>query len=655
MPDPDLFSLPVLEFVTQVMREKFPNMNISRGGAFYQSFIKPAAFMLQPFRDRTNVIKRNQSLSNYQVMSDEEMDRRAADFVIDRKDGTYSFGTQRVFYDEVRAVYIDNGAVFFDDSDHRWSPIDGVVMSEIEMSSNLIPETGEYFVDVAVIAEKEGSEYKAEAGQVNQFSGVPGATRTLNPSDFSEALNIETNTELFSRITESITNRDLVKDEAISVAIIEAFDSVRTATSIGFGDPDMERDVVEAVVAVDQILQYSFCQKVNLPLDENGEVSWKDSSGNPIVVPLGGWVAAVTDMTGIDYHAVPLSAGKDYSTPVSVQPGFQVRMYTAYNGDPDGGDYTVSRVEFVPIEINGALTQVLRLDRAFADPQISSWNPVTDLDKYSYSVLGAVVTKHFHVGGKIDTYVDSTADEEDTVIVGVLPETAPGVTELPITSLIPINPDTGLPLFENGNGFRIPVVSILKIEQIDFENEDEIERELIPDINYVYVSAESRGRFTRAENDVLIIKGFEEDDVTPAFVGRRIKITYLTNPDIPLIQAFVDSRKRKDLSKNILIKPSDTAIVDVEFSFEGPLTLANAKTIVGEYIKSQGFGATLNASDISALMLLYGATKVHYPIQMRLRRDLGNGLTESASSTDSLTANSTEVFYPDTDLSITST
>ncbi len=653
MADPDRFSIPVSEFISQLMREQFPEFSVSRGSAFHQSYIRPASVLVQPFRDRQNTVKRNQNLENYQVMSEEEMDRKAANYVVDRSLGTRAFGTQRVFFDSIQPIYIDTHSVFFDGSDHRWYPVDGIVLTEVEMASNLVPQTGEYYVDVTVAAEAEGDEYRAEAGQVNQFANIAGAVRTTNPRDYSAGLNRETNTDLFVKIKEGITNRDLVKELAISSAIRDAFDSVRAVQVTGYGDEAMTRDVVEAVVSIDDILRYSFCRKVNLPLDENGEVNWFDSSGNPVISPLGGYVAAIADMTGIDFYSVPLSSDRSTTVRVAVQPGFQVRMYPGYDQDPDQGDFKVTRVESVPVEINGADTQVLRLDRPFSDPQIATWDPVADLDKYSYSIMGSVTTKAFHVGGKIDAYVDSTADEQDSVIVSLLPEVAPGVSEIEVTDINPINPVTGLPLFESGQAFRLPTLSILKIEQIDFDDESVVERELIPGVHWVYVTAESRGRFTRADNDVLIIKGFEEDGVTPAFTNRRIKIYYVTNPDIPLIQDWVNQRVRYDVSKDILIKPKNIAVMDVELDYEGDIALGVVSEVIQQYILSKGFAGTVSSDDITALLRVYGATKVYQPIQLRFRRDLGNGLSESEASEDSLKANDTEVFFPTDPLSIT--
>lgn len=652
MADPDRFSIPVIEFITKLMREQFPDLNVSRGSAFHKTFIRPAAALVQPFRDRSNTFKRNQNLDNYQVMSEEEMDRRAASFVVDRSSGKRAFGTQRVFFDTIQPVYIDRYAVFFDDNDRRWHPMDGTVLTEIEMASNYIPQTGEYYADVVVISEAEGEDYVAEAGQVNQFSNIAGATRTINPNPYSGGLNRETNTDLYVKIRQAITNRDLVKKDAIATAIKDAFDSVRAVQVIGLGDPRMTRDVVEAVVSIDDVLRFSYCRKVNLPLDENGEVNWFDKNGNPVISPLGGYVGAIADLTGIDFHKVPMSSDRETTSFVSVQPGYRARVYPGYDQDPDPGDYTVTRVESVPVVINGENVKILRLDRPFGDSQISSWDPVADFDKYSYSILGAVQTKSFHVGGKIDAYVDSTADVQDNVIVSILPEVSPGVSEIEVTDTNPVNPLTGLPIFENAKPFRFPVLSILKIEQVDYEDDSVVERELIPEVNWVYVSAESRGRFTRADTDILIIKGFEEDGVTPAFTNKRIKIHYVTNPDIPLIQDWVNDRSRYDVSKDILIRPKNIAVLDVEGEFEGSLDLDVAQQVVQQYILSLGFAGTASSDDITTLLKLYGATKVYQPIQLRLRRDLGNGLSESDVSEDSLTANDTEVFYPASPLSI---
>lgn len=653
MADPNRFNIPIIEFLTQLMREKYPSFSVSRGSAFYQAFIGPAAAMLQPFRDRDNTIKRNQSLLNYQVMLEDEMDRKVSLFLVDRNLGSRAVGLQRVYFSELRSVIIDDSAIFLDDQDRRYRPVVPVTLTPQELSANVVPETGEYYADVTVIAEADGEDYRAEAGQVRRVVNVVGATRTTNLSRFFRGDDPESNTELFVRTKQSITNRDLVKENAIAAAIKENFATVRAVLSAGYGDVKMTRDVIEAVVSIDQVLRYSFCQKVNLPLNEEGEVQWLDDDGNPIFSPIGGYVGALADLTGVDFNNVVLSSAPDTSVRISVQPGFRVRMYEGYNGDPDAGDYTVRRVEEVPLIPNGDDVKVLRLDRPFGDPQISTWDPVADYDKYSYTIFGGASVKAFHVGGKIDVYLDSTADEEDSVIINALPESSPGVAEVPVVDTNPTNPATNLPLFENSKPFRLPVLNILKIEQVDPEDENKVERELIPDTNFVFVSAEFRGKFTRAEDDLLVIKGFESDGVTPAFTGRRLKIYYTTNQDIPLVQSWVDDPDRADLGKDILIKPKEAPILDVELSYSGPLEASEVQEIVTTYIQGKGFGGAVSAHEISTLLGVFGVTDVDHPITLRVRRDLGNGRTEFQVSEDSLTAEDNEVFYPASSLSVT--
>jgi hypothetical protein len=653
MADPNRNSIPIVDFVIQLLREKHPNMDLSRGSANYQQLVLPVATILQPFRDRSNTVKRNQSMLNYQLMDDDEMDRKAANFFVERGLGGRAFGSQRVFFSEVQSVFIDESALFLDDEDRRWRPVVPVTLSAAEMGANVVTETGEYFVDVSVVSEVDGEEYRAEEGQVNRVVNVAGAVRTTNLSDYFSGNDPQTNTELFITIAQAITNRDLVKADAIITAIKANFTTVRDVIPIGMGDSEMTRDVVEAIISIDQVLRYSFARKINLPLDENGEVKWTDDDGNPIISPLGGYVAAVEDLTGVDFNNVIISTAPDTSIRISVQPGFRVRMYEGYGGDPDAGDYSVTRVEEVPIIPGGPDVKVLRLDRPFGDPQIASWDPDTDFDKYSYTIFGGASARAFHIGGKIDAYIDSTADEEDYVIVNTLPEIAPGVSEIPVTDVNPINPSTNLPLFENNKAFRLPVINIVRLEQVDSEDDLKVERDLVPDANWTFVLAEARGKFTLTEDDLLIIKGFEEDGTTAAFTGRRIKIYFTTNQDIPLIQDWVDLPNNKDLGKDLLIIPKKSAVVDTEFSFSGPLELAEVQDIVSQYIRSKGFAGTVSVHEIDALLAVFGVTDVTHPMDLRLRRDVGNGTMEFGRSQDSLTANDNEVFSPASPLSIT--
>ena len=637
------------------MREEFPQFPVGQGSAFGDVFVLPASFMMQRFRDELNVMKRNASAINYQTMLEEEMDRLAANFLVQRREGSRAFGTVRVFFPDLQPVTIPTDAVFFDDQNHRWSPIATVLRSIDELSQNLVEDTGEYYVDVSVVAEATGPEYRAEEDQVSGFAGILGASRVVNLLVFSDANADDTNTDVMIAIKDSVTNNDLVKARAIRKVLRDSFQSIRSIQIVGYGHPAMTRDVVEAVVSIQELLPFSYSQKYNLPLDANGEVSYFDESGNIVVAPVGGIVAAISDLTGLDYNSLNVTLDGQVSQILSVQPGFRVRMFPAEGvvNDPDQGDYFVTRVEEDPTEPNGTPIKVLRLDRPFADPDLSNFDPDTDAQKYKYTILGPVQTSRFHVGGKVDAYVDSSADSAEVVTVTALTEVTAGsgIAEVPIISDVPTDPITLLPVFESNQGFLLPFLGVVKIEQIAADNDLAVERTLVAGEHYTYISAESRQRFTTAQYDVIRIFG-EDENGEPLFIGKRMKITYLTNKDIPLMQELVDDEVEKTESTDIRVESTQKVMTDISLNYRGDVELDTVKVALDNLILSKEPGGTLTAHEIEVMLGLIGVEYVEHPLRITTEYQTGTGQIVVLSSEDSASIEDYQSFYPTADLSV---
>ncbi len=653
--DPDRFALPVASFIRQLLKERYPQFPVGQGSAFGDVLVLPASFIFQQFRDELNVLKRNMSILNYQTMLEKEMDGLAANYFVERRQGERAFGSVRVFFDEVQPVTIDQNAVFFDDGNHRYNPISSITLTAEELQLNEIPDTGEYYADVSVIAQDVGEQYSAAEEQVNQFANIQGAVRCLNLLAFSTAKADDTNTDVLIAIKDAITNNDLVKAQAIRKALRENFSSTRSVQVVGAGDVDMVRDVVDAVVSLQEMIPFSYSQKYNLPLDENGDVSWFDEFGNVVVSPIGGTVAAIRDLTGIDYNAMQVTLDGQVNQVISVQPNYRVRMFQAEGvpNDPDEGDYFVTRVEEVPVEPNGVPVKVIRLDQPFRDPDLGSFDPVADAEKYSYTILGPVSTNRFHVGGKIDVYVDSSANVEESVIVSALSETTPGsgIAEVPIVEDVPADPVTGLPLFEDNKAFFFPFMGVLKIEQIAGDNVVAVERTLVAGAQYVVIAAEFRRRFTAQDNSVIRIFGNDENG-NPLFIGKRIKITYLSNRDIPLMQEFVDSAEIETKNADIAIYPPEQVLLDISLKYSSDLDEAVVKDVLKRFIQSKGGAASISVQEISIILGVIGITDIEHPTRLTATRDTGTGQLDTTTSEDRIELEKYQMFFPVDDLSV---
>lgn len=659
--DSTRFNLPVEQFIQTLIGEHYPTLNVAPGSAFYDLFITPAALLQQPQRDRTKVIQRNQSLKNYSVMLDEELDRLAGNFFVERKTGVRATGVQRVFFRTAQAVTVSTSATFGDAGGNTFKPINSVTLTAAQLSNNLNSATSEFYVDVVCSSVAVGEATKAAAGEVVTFSGISGAIRTANLKAYFGGKNPESNSELYARIKISLTNKDLVKADAIKAAIMEEFDSVEDVLVQGYGDPMMDRDQITVSLAINELFQRSFAQKVNLPLDSSGNVLWQDANGNTISAPTGGFVGAIYDLTGKDFNSLSVTLdGRNFGQ-LSAQPGNYVRFLSESDADFVSNDYRVSRIEEVPVTSGGDNVKVLRLDRPLKDT-----STIVDVDQTPYTILGQTNTNLFHVGGKVDIYVNSTNVVEKTVEIGSLPAFSDGsdVSEVPLTTswLIETQGSQEITnMFTDNVGFLDPVISIARVEQLD-SGSDTVSRVLIPDLHYSIVRAAIRGKFTTADNDVLVIKGSEEErdpntgDLTgesvPLFIGQRLIVTYLTNPDIGLIQDFVDSNDRRNVTSSAQIYAPDVVLINIRLNYVGSPSIEDVSTILKEYVNEKGFGETISVNEIVTALALFDVTDIKMPIQLEARRDTGTGDFVFTSSEDRITIADNQIFAPDSVLSI---
>ena len=324
-----------------------------------------------------------------------------------------------------------------------------------------------------------------------------------------------------------------------------------------------------------------------------------------------------------------------------------------------GNDYRVTRLETVPIEAGGVPTRIIRLDK----PLLNTGDVSDDPTRNPYTILGPIYTDNFHVGGKVDVYIDSSADSTRSVIVtSLLPvDPAGDVAEVPLIE--EVLDFQGNSIFENGTGFVSPVLTITKIEQLDPVDDSVVTRELVPDTNFAVVRAAERSKYTQLDNDLLVIKGTEPlidpltnaatDIVVPMFIGQRLRVSYVTNPDIASVQQFADSSSQRDVTKDIKIFPADLVNVTVELTYSGPQTVENVQTVISDYVNQLGFGASLSSSDLITVLAHFGVTQVQLPRVMRARRELGNGRIEILEDSNEITLNPSEVFRADAELRIT--
>ena len=637
------FNIPVEQFLIDLLQESYPDLNLNEGSAIHDLVIRPVALMLQPHRDYIRVMARNLKLRNFQVMNEAEMDSLASNFMVTRRDGAQARGVQRVFFNAVQPVNVTVAARFIDTAGRRFSPSSNVFVTEEELQANFLPSTSEFFVDVPVISELVGEDQSAAAGTVTIVQGIRGATRTNNELGFTSGQNRDSNTDLYLRILNSVVNRDLVKKDGIEKVILDNFSSVRRVKVVGFGDKAMTRDVVSVNVDFQELFRVSFCKKHNVPLDNSGAIAFTDENGNLFSnVP---FVGAIYDVLDLDYLNLETSLDGVTTERIAVRPGYRIRLYGNDGTIDDAGDYTITQVVTSPVAAGGENKMLLLTDRPFSSTSLPN-----DADnRFKYTIIGPTAANNFHVGGKVDVYVDSAADAERSVVVSRVVTDAAGVAEVPIQASA-FN-DSGFPIFEDNTGFDLPVLVITKIEQLELETGAVI-RELTPNKNYALVRSSSRAAFaSTSTRDVIVIRDPDTSSGL-AFAGARLKISYLTNADYNTIDTFLKLDENRDVTKDMKIVRPIISLVNVDLSYRGPANVVDLENIFKDLVSSKGFDSEITVSEIISLLHLFGVTDIKMPVTLLVGTDLGDGSVKTYSSQDRVSVSGNEVFRPAATLSI---
>lgn len=243
-------ALPIADFIAERLHEYDPTFDTGGGIATTALMIDPLSIIMQPLRDEVDAIKLDQSIKTILESEDPDafdqdiVDALASNVFLERKQGSIASGSVRVRFFSPQDFDIGTGlAAFLDSNGVRFINPDPVSITASEMGLNT--DGGYYYVDIPIEAEEKGSNGNVLAGGIQTFDNEPAnVASVINPNDFSDGTNQETNLELIDRIKIAVTVRALVTGRGIITQLMEAYSSIEEISPIGMGDPEMQRDIV---------------------------------------------------------------------------------------------------------------------------------------------------------------------------------------------------------------------------------------------------------------------------------------------------------------------------------------------------------------------------------------------------------------------------
>jgi uncharacterized phage protein gp47/JayE len=167
------------------------------GTVLREGFLAPLAVQLEEAFTRTDTVELNQSIAAAAAVSDEAMERIAANFGLARFPGSPASGTLRFsrFQAPAAPIVIPANSIATTSDVGDFLGFRTLAAASLTAISPQDPITGAYFVDIPAIATSSGSAGNVEFDTI-RFQSIPGIDEVTNPLSFFGGKDAQTNTEL---------------------------------------------------------------------------------------------------------------------------------------------------------------------------------------------------------------------------------------------------------------------------------------------------------------------------------------------------------------------------------------------------------------------------------------------------------------------------
>lgn len=636
-------ALPVRNFIIQRLIEFDPTFDAGAGVPTTGLMIDPQSIILQPVVDELTAVQASSSILTILESEDPDafpediVDGLASNVFIERNPGFIGSTVERVRFFQPQDFEAKKGVLIWrGPAGQRYSNSEPVDVTSAEMSLN--QEGTLYFVDIPIIALDEGEAFNVDAGSITSMEAEPaGVANVTNLFKVDQGRDRETNTELIDRIKVAVTVRALVTGRGIVVTLTENFTTIEEIQPIGFGDPEMMRDIVFNVhiggnvdvyvknpnfttsskdvfgLEVDTSRRRGTSTTVALVEDavaySLGVGSIDRTNGAPVVKDIDG---LTTYTEGTDYEI-------DDTAGLISRPSIGS---TIFHLSATGGNVTVGKV----LNKTGAFANVRSGMILTIDTPASVAGTYTikeKIDDDSASIFGNFdVTTESNVDFKVDDNLHVTF-EYNPVSIDIIRTARTGRTDFTIL-------DT-------------PVMFIDSIEVLD-PLSGEPTGELLGDEGGFGTGGFGEGGFGAGagadfglvvEAPTLRHSWLENNyiEFADALVGTSVRVNYQSATAVPPIQAFMDDRDNQSQSASLLARHFIPVFVDtaVPIVYSIPtseaataLTVDEMTEVVAEFINDVDQGEPLEISDLIDLFYDNGASKVDLDAIQQLRGEIHN-------------------------------
>ena len=302
-----------------------------KGTVIDELAVKPTGLVMGDFNNSLVDQRRVNDISNWDSMTDDEMDFFGNKFFFPRIDGDYTFGNVRVWFDEKKNILISSDTRFVSEGGYKFKAVQPGTISKSSFKIST-DRFALYYVDVQVIAVSKGNQYNIVSGEITSITNINFTYKMVsNPDDMTTGSKYETNEEYYNRLLYSINDRSMMNKRSMFAKLPEFFPVVRSIYIAAPGDRYMIRDLISGTDVSVQTQKADFLGKIS------GENMVKHIAFYGVYPPETG------DITKEDWG--PFSITTEYQYPLTIESSDTTASISAsgQSGDPGFHGYPLNQ------------------------------------------------------------------------------------------------------------------------------------------------------------------------------------------------------------------------------------------------------------------------------------------------------------------------
>lgn len=240
----------------KILSSRYPDLDLRQGTGLRDLVIRPSATLLALVNKAVIYYFSQNTLPGVTDNSPTEIvDKILSNWFVERKAGKKSVISARLFFATKKNITVGTEVFFSPDNIKKFYPVNTYSFSPAELQYESF--SGEYYVDIDLVADKEGNDYDLTSGSLLYFSNFDAYFLRGEINYLREMASVtETNTNFIARTKTAVSTRNLINVPSIDARLREDFDYITAVTTVGYGDEEMYRDQVTVMAppAVDPIL-----------------------------------------------------------------------------------------------------------------------------------------------------------------------------------------------------------------------------------------------------------------------------------------------------------------------------------------------------------------------------------------------------------------